>query len=122
MTRANLLIAALLCLPLPVGAQSPEWKAIACTVEAPESERGTIITIYFADNGQVRLGENQYPATVTSAEIRFSFPFGDGGGGKVYYTISRISGRFAMSGNPGRLGSFFSVNGTCMPEGAKPKF
>ena len=53
MIRPRAFIAALLCLPLPAGAQSIEWKAIACTAENPEVVRGNAVTIYFADSGQL---------------------------------------------------------------------
>jgi hypothetical protein len=75
MIRASrLLIAALLSLPLPAGAQSTaEWKAIGCAVEAPDMMRGTVLTFYFTESGQIRLEQDgrPSPATVTSAEIRY---------------------------------------------------
>ena len=115
MIRVRALIAALLCLPLPVGAQSVQWKVIACTAETPEVVRGNAETIYFTDSGQVHFEGTQYPATVNSAEIRFCFTYVTGRQG--CYMISRLSGRFTitMTGS-GR------INGSCTPEDQKPKF
>ena len=109
------LIAALLCLPLPAGAQSIEWKAIACTAENPEVVRGNAVTVYFTESGQVQFEGTQYPASVNSAEIRFCFTYVTGRQG--CYVISRISGRFTitMTGS-GR------INGNCTREDQKPKF
>ena len=103
-------------LPTPSGgAQSVQWKAIACTAENPEVVRGNAVTIYFTESGQVHFEGTQYPATVNSAEIRFCFTYVTGRQG--CYMISRISGRFTitMTGS-GR------INGSCTPQGQKPKF
>jgi hypothetical protein len=91
MTRARWLIAALLCVPLPVGAQEPEWMAIACTVESPAETRGTFMTIYFLERGQVRFNGKQYPATVNNAEIRFCLT-AMGKQLPTCYKVSRTSG------------------------------
>ena len=109
------IIAALLWLPLPAGAQSVQWKAIACTAENPEVVRGNAVTIYFTESGQVHFEGTQYPAAVNSAEIRFCFTYVTGRQG--CYVISRISGRFTitMTGS-GR------INGNCTREDQKPKF
>jgi hypothetical protein len=122
MIRIPWLIAALLCLPLPAGAQEPRWKALACTIEHPNSKRGNVLTIYFAESGQVRFIGSQYPATVTSAEINFCVPIGTSG--KVCYTVSRLSGRFSASAEIGfqSMIGMTKFNGSCIPEGAKPKF
>ena len=112
------LIVALLCLFLPTGALSDQWKAIACTVENPETMRGTVLTIYFSDAGQVRMKDTDYPATITSAEIDFCFPIGEG---KSCYTISRISGRFSVLAVGGVVG-VVKGSGSCVPEGQQPKF
>jgi hypothetical protein len=111
----RVLIGTLLCWPLRTGAQSFEWKAIACTAENPEAVRGNAVTIYFTDTGQVHFEGTQYPATVNSAEIRFCFTYVTGRQG--CYMISRISGRFTitMTGS-GR------INGSCTLESQKPKF
>jgi hypothetical protein len=115
MINLRALIAALLFLPLPAGAQSLQWKAIACTVENPEVVRGNAATIYFTESGQVNFEGTQYPAAVNSVEIRFCFTYVTGRQG--CYMISRLSGRFTitMTGS-GR------INGSCTPEGEKPKF
>jgi hypothetical protein len=122
MRRAHWLIAALLCLLAPASAQEPEWKVIACTVENPERQRGTGITIYFAESGQVRFGGKQHPATVTRAEIQFCSASADTAiNTKVCYSISRISGRFNGS-SIGSVGGVLIFNGSCVPEGQQPKF
>jgi hypothetical protein len=115
MIHLRALIAVLLCLPLSAGAQTVQWKAIACTAETPEVVRGNAVTIYFTENGQVHFEGTQYPASVNSAEIRFCFTYVTGRQG--CYMISRISGRFTitMTGS-GR------INGNCTQEGQKPKF
>ena len=115
MIHLRTLIAVLLCLPLSAGAQTVQWKAIACTAENPEVVRGNAVTIYFTESGQVHFEGTQYPATVNSAEISFCFTYVTGRQG--CYMISRISGRFTitMTGS-GR------INGSCTPEGQKPKF
>jgi hypothetical protein len=121
--RTYLLIATLLCLPLPAGAQEPLWKALACTIEHPHSQRGSVLTIYFAESGEVRFNGSQYPATVTSAEINYCLPIGPSG--KVCYTVSRLSGRFSASAEIGFQGILIGktkFKGTCLPEGTKPKF
>jgi hypothetical protein len=109
------LIATLLCWPLRAGAQSIEWKAIACTAENPEVVRGNAVTIYFTDSGQVHFEGTQYPAAVNSAEIRFCFTYVTGRQG--CYMISRISGRFTIT-----MTGSGKINGSCTPEGQKPKF
>ena len=91
----RVLIATLLCWPLRAGAQSIEWKAIACTAENPEVVRGNAVTIYFTDSGRVRFEGTQYPAAVNSVEIRFCFTYVTGRQG--CYMISRISGRFTIT-------------------------
>jgi hypothetical protein len=116
MIRTRWLIPALLCVPLPAGAQAPEWKAIACTVENPESARGDVLTIYFLESGQVHFRGRQRPASVNTAEIHFCYLTDNAKQG--CYTISRISGRFTFAIS----GSSASVNGGCIPEGTKPKF
>jgi hypothetical protein len=115
MIRQRALIVVLLWLPLTAGAQSVQWKAIACTAENPEVVRGNAVTIYFTESGQVHFEGTQYPAAVNSAEIRFCFTNIIGRMG--CYMISRISGRFTitMTGS-GR------INGSCTPEGQTPKF
>src|SRR6516165_8346440 len=112
----RMLIATLLCWPLRAGAQSIEWKAIACTAENPEVVRGNAVTIYFTDSGQVHFEGTQYPATVTNAEISFCFKNANSRLG--CYMISRISGRFTitMTAGSGR------INGSCTLEGQTPKF
>jgi hypothetical protein len=115
MIHLRTLIAVLLCLPLSAGAQTVQWKAIACTAENPEVVRGNAVTIYFTESGQVHFEGTQYPATVNSAEISFCFTYVTGRQG--CYMISRISGRFTitMTGS-GR------INGNCTREDQKPKF
>jgi hypothetical protein len=115
MIRLRTLIAVLLCLPLSAGAQSVQWKAIACTAENPDVVRGNAVTIYFTESGQVHFEGTQYPATVNSAEISFCFTYVTGRQG--CYMISRISGRFTitMTGS-GR------INGNCTRDDQKPKF
>jgi hypothetical protein len=108
MIRLFALIAALLCLPLPAGAEDIQWKAIACTADSPDTLRGLILTFYFSDSGQVHFKGTQYPATITSAEIDFCVSPGH------CYTISRISGRFSAGAGV--------MSGACIPEGQKPKF
>jgi hypothetical protein len=115
MITLRVLIATLLCWSLRAGAQSIEWKAIACTAESPEVVRGNAVTIYFADSGQVHFEGTQYPATVNSAEIRFCFTYVTGRQG--CYMISRISGRFTIT-----MTGSGKINGSCTPEGQKPKF
>ena len=109
------LIAALLCLPLPAGAQSIQWKAIACTTENPEVVRGNAVTVYFTESRQVHFEGTQYPATVNGAEIRFCFTYVTGR--QSCYMISRISGRFTIT-----MTGSGKINGSCTPEGQKPKF
>jgi cellulose biosynthesis protein BcsQ len=58
--------ATLLCVPFSIAAQSPEFKAIACTVEAPEDSRGEVLTFYFTESGLVRHRNAQHAATVTT--------------------------------------------------------
>ena len=115
MIHLRTLIAVLLCLPLSAGAQTVQWKAIACTAENPEVVRGNAVTVYFTESGQVHFEGTQYPATVNSAEISFCFTYVTGRQG--CYMISRISGRFTitMTGS-GR------INGNCTREDQKPKF
>jgi hypothetical protein len=119
MTRPDLLKVALLCLPLPVCAQSPEWKAIACTVEEPALMRGEVLTFYFTESGQFRHhGDVPQTADITSAEIHYCYPVEDG---QACFTISRISGRFSFLGMASKLG-VHRMSGSCIPEGQKPKF
>jgi hypothetical protein len=58
---AHVLIAAVACLPFPVGALSDQWKAIACTAENPTFTRGETVTIHFTENGQVQFGAITIP-------------------------------------------------------------
>lgn len=77
----------------PVQGQQAEWKAIACTVEAPVFMRGMVLTIYYAEGGLVHYNGSQYSATVSSAEINFCLK-GDEKG-RTCFRISRLSGRFS---------------------------
>ena len=103
-------------LPTPSGgAQSVQWKAIACTAENPEVVRGNAVTVYFTESRQVHFEGTQYPATVTRAEISFCFRNANSRLG--CYMISRISGRFTIT-----MTGSGKINSSCTPEGQKPKF
>jgi hypothetical protein len=112
MIRLRVLAAALLCLPLPAGAQAVQWKAIACIVETPDFMRGVVLKFYFSDSGKVHIKGIEYPATITPAEISFCFSLSNG---QTCYTISRITGRFSAIA----LGV---MSGTCTSEGQHPNF
>jgi hypothetical protein len=126
MSRARWLIAALLCLPLPVGAQDPEWKLLTCTVEYPAEMRGNVMAIYFSESGQVRVHGTQHRATVNSAEIRFCLP-ATGAQSLTWYAASRTSGKLLGIPLPSSVeccqtNTIHLVTGRCTPEGVKPKF
>src|SRR3979409_2241359 len=89
-----LLCTALLCGSLSAIAQSPEWKAVSCTVEAPESMQGEVLTFYFTETGQVRYRDALHRGTVTSPEVHFCWSIESTEGkppGRSCFTISRIS-------------------------------
>ena len=88
------LAALLLCLPTMPCAQSPEWKAIACTIDSPDSLRGLIMPIYFAENGNINYDGIQSSGAVTSTQIRFCYATTNNQG---CLTISRLSGRFNLT-------------------------
>jgi hypothetical protein len=103
-------------LPLPAGAQSIEWKAIACTYERPDWLRGNILNFSFSDDGLVEFAGKQRDAMVTTFEIVFCLP--SRSAPTDCYTISRVSGRFEHN----KRGAIDAMNGTCLPASQKPKF
>jgi hypothetical protein len=88
---------------------APPWKVLACIVESPVSQQGTLFTIYFTEAGQAQILQKPYPATISPAEIRFVNEYG------TVYVISRILGRFWFNSSAGTL------TGSCTP-GETPKF
>jgi hypothetical protein len=116
MLRARLLLALILMLSVRAGAQSIEWKAIACTIERPESLQGRVLTIYFTEDGHVRFADKEYEAKVNRDEIEFCFPNIENS--FTCYTISRISGRFSTFTN---LVPYKTSSGACL-QSQQPKF
>jgi hypothetical protein len=109
------LIAVLLWLPLPAGAQYIPYKAITCTYERPGSKRGEVFRFDFSESGYVLYVAKEHLASVTHTKIMFCVPLFPP---DVCYTISRISGRFDATA----MDEPKHMNGSCVPEAAKLKF
>lgn len=119
MLRMFVLFVAMLTLSVSTGAQSVEWKAIACTAERPEMAAGLVYTFYFTEGGQVHFGGQQYQATVSTAEITFCREADPQRKlSRTCYTISRISGQFSSYA----AGAGLISAGRCVAQSDRPKF